>query len=199
MNDHEINSITGGYVNAAPLADIPGVDKAYNELLARIQSLPFVPAGWHDAVDNARKANDNRLWLPRYAIRADAWNHGATSPLLDDVPVWLHDTSAAVAWNKLTDWWTARLQPVLAGWARDHRAVMESANDEAAFWNTLYTVVKPIAVVGDTIIAAPEKVAAVASGVAVGVLKKFWPVLLILVVVGVGALVYKNKLTKATV
>lgn len=198
MLDNEINSTTGGYINAAPLADIPGVDAAYNSLLTRIQALPFVPQEWHANVAKARAANENRLWLPRYAIQASAWAQNKTSPILADVPTWLHDSKNATAWNTLTDWWTARLQPVLAGWARDQKAVMESAQDEASFWNGLYTVVRPVAAVGDAILTAPAKAAEVATGVGLSVLKKFWPLIAVVAVIGIGALVFKNKMMKAT-
>jgi hypothetical protein len=196
LTDNELNATTGGYFNAAPLQDIAGVNDAYAGLLAHVQALPFVPSQWMATVAAESAARNHALWIPRYAIRADAWNQGKLSPLLDDVPEWLHTPEAAKAWNTLTDWWKTRLQPILAGWGKDQAAIMHNANDEAAFWNTVYTTVKPVAVVGDTIIAAPSKVAEVASGITVGVLKKFWPVIAVVVVIGVGAVIFKNKMMK---
>ena len=198
MNDIQINAVTGGYIHAAPLADIPGVNAAYNALLVRVAGLPFVPGDWLETVAKVRADNGNRLWSPRYAIRADAWNQKKTEPLLDDIPEWLKTPAAATAWNKLADWWKTRLQPILAGWARDEKSIMETANDEAVFWNNIYTVVKPVAVVGDAIISAPAKVAEVASTVGLSVIKKFWPLIAVVVVLGVVAIVMKNKLTKVT-
>ena len=198
LTDNQISKATGGYFNVAPLQDIPGVNEAYAGMLARVQALPFVPSDWMATVAAESAARNHALWIPRYAIQAAAWNAGKLTPLLDDVPEWLHTPEAAKAWNTLTDWWKKRLQPILAGWGKDQAAIMNNANDEAAFWNTLYTVVKPVAVVGDAIIAAPGKVAEVASGVGLSILKKFWPLIAVVVVIGVAAVVLKNKAMKVT-
>lgn len=196
LTETELNKTTGGQFNAAPLQDVPGVNAAYAALLARVQALPFVPKNWMALVSAESVARGNALWVPRYAINAASWNAGKLAPLLDAVPEWLHEPGAARAWNTLTDWWKARLQPVLAGWGRDQAHIMDEANIEAAFWDGLYTIVKPGAVVGDAILAAPGKVTDVASGVALTVLKKFWPIIVVVVVISVATVVLKNKAMK---
>ena len=198
LTDTQISTATGGYFNVSPLQDIPGVNEAYAGMLARVQALPFVPSDWMVTVAAESAARNHSLWVPRYAIQPAAWNAGKLTPILDDVPEWLHTPEAAKAWNTLTDWWKKRLQPILAGWGKDQALIMNNANDEAAFWNTLYTVVKPVAVVGDAILATPEKVAGVASGVGLSILKKIWPLIAVVLVIGVAAVVLKNKAMKVT-
>lgn len=198
MDDVALAKQTGGYINAAALSDIPGVAAAAASLLARVAALPFVPKEWLDTVLKAQQEH-NGLWLPRGAIRADAWAQGKSAPLVDDIPTWLsNDASHAIAWNKLSDWWRATLQPILAGWARDQKTLMDEANNNAAFWDSLYKSVQPVAAVGNAILAAPEKVAGVASQVVTGTLKKLWPVLLVAAVGLVVVVVFKNKMMKAS-
>lgn len=193
----QLNVATGGQFNPAPLQDVPGVTTAYAGLLSRVASLPFVPPKWLETVMEEQKAQGG-LWMPRYAIRADAWNQGKSEPLLADVPQWLTDPVNAIAWNKLADWWKATMQPLLSGWARDQQELLTNATENAAFWDGLYSAVKPVAAVGNAILEAPEKVADVASKVVTGTLGKLWPVLLIGAVAVVAALVLKGKLTKVT-
>jgi hypothetical protein len=196
MTTEEIQATTGGYLNVVALQKIPNVAGAFAELLARVQSLPFVPPEWSTLVASAMADyGDEATWQPRYAIRADAWRNNETAPLNDNVPDWLaNDADAAVAWNKLTDWWTAKLQPILGGWARSEAEVLEAANADAQFWNGLYDVVKPVAVVGEVLLEAPAAIAGAASKVVTGTVWKLMPIILIAAVVGVGLLVYKNKM-----
>lgn len=195
MNEAQLMSATGGYVSAAPLQDIPGVKDAVAVLLARVQSLPFVPGDWmKNVVDAMAKGG---IWQPRYAINANAWAQRKSEPVFDDMPNWLkNNPSAAIAWNTLGDWWKVKMQPILAGWAQDQKAIMDAANNDAAFWDGLYAIVKPVAFVGETILAAPEAVAGAASKVITGTLGKLLPVILIGVVIAVAALVYKQKMTR---
>jgi len=191
-----IESLTGGYLNAVKLQDIKGVAPALKELLARVQALPFVPKDWTATVEKYQNES-GQPWQPRYAIRADAWRNQKTGPLLADIPSWLaDDVNAAVAWNKLADWWTEKLQPILAGWARDENVVLDEATNDAAFWNGLYTAVLPVAKVGDAILAAPEAVAGAASKVVTGTFMKLLPAISIVALVAIAVLVYKNKVTK---
>lgn len=193
MNDREINAETGGYINAASLDSVPGIEEAYKQLLSRVASLPFVPSSWLAKVAAARAENGNRLWMPRYAINAIAWRQEKDGPLLGDVPSWLsNDPAAARAWNTLADWWTERMQPILAGWARNQADIMNAANADARFWDTLYVITKPIADVGEAIIAAPEKAGEVISRSVLGALRGLLPVLLIGAVGVVGFLAYKS-------
>lgn len=195
LTDAQLLAETGGYVMPSPLENIPGMRDALATLLSRVQALPFIPSGWTDKVNEAMSKGG--IWQPRYVIQPNAWAQKKTSPVFEDMPKWLKDdANAAIAWNTLTDWWKAKMQPILAGWARDQTAVMNSANDDAAFWNGLYNIVKPVAMVGDAILAAPEAVAGAASKVITGTLGKLLPVILIGVVIAVAALVYKNKMTK---
>src|SRR6185369_10395696 len=128
------------------------------------------------------------------AISPVAWGVNKTEPMLGDIPTWLSsDPNAAAAWNTLCDWWKTRLQPILAGWARSEAETLAAASDDAAFFDRLYLFVKPVAMVGDAILAAPEAIAGAASTVIMGTLKKFWPVLAVVAVIAVGVLVYKNK------
>ena len=197
MTDSDVNKATGGQINGAPLQNIPGVQAAYASLLTRVASLPFVPHDWLKTVMDASAAQGNGLWVPRYAIRADAWNNGKSAPILDDVPAWIaSDPINAIAWNKLADWWKATMQPILSGWARDQQDLLTSATNNAAFWDSLYSSIKPVAALGNAILEAPEQIAGAASNVITGTLGKLLPVLVIAAVLGVALLVYKNKLTK---
>lgn len=194
ITHQQVNIATGGQITPTPSLDIPGVRAAFDELLSRIQALPFVPSDWKATVNMAMKAM-NGTWQPRYAIRADAWRADKTEPMLGDLPPWLvKDNSARIAWNKLGDWWRERLQPLLAGWARDQATLVADAAADADFFNTLYQVVLPVATVGNAIIAAPQKVAEVASRSFMGLVKGLLPVLAVLAVVGVGYVLYKKKL-----
>lgn len=193
MNTQEINVATGGQLTPVGLSDINGVRQAFNELLSRVQALPFVPSNWLTTVQDEVAKSAGAIWQPRYAINAIAWRAGKTEPVLGDTPSWLTgNPQAATAWNKLADWWTERMQPILRGWARDQAEVMNAANADARFWDTLYNSVKPIADLGETIIAAPEKVGEVVSRSFLGALRGFAPVLLIAGAAGVAFLVYKS-------
>jgi hypothetical protein len=197
----EILRATGGYIDAGVLSSVPGVQSAYRDLLARIQALPFVPSSWSDDVKLATtEAGGSQLWLPRLATRQLEWRAGKLAPLNPDVPDWIAGNDANVrAWNMITDWWTERLQPITAGWARDEAATLEAANADARFWNTVYTIAKPIAVVGETILAAPAAVAGAASTVVTGTLRALLPVIIIVGLVAVGVLIYKRKLSAKAV
>lgn len=194
----EIMATTGGYLNASNALAIPGVAAVYGELLQKVQALPFVPAGWISDVRQAMTdAGPSSTWMPRHAIQSSAFKAGKTAPLLEDIPAWLSgDAQAATAWNKLTDWWSDRIMPILAGYGRDQAAIMQSANRDASFWNGLYAIVKPVANVGDAIIAAPEKVGEVVSKSFMGALRGFAPVLIVGALIGAGFLVYKSGLYK---
>lgn len=195
-SQEQIRRQTGGYLNASPLQSVAGVLPVFGELLARVQALPFVPASWTEDVKKAMaQAGDNRLWVPAYAIRVDAWREGKTDPVYPDAPAWLNDPASRTAWNTLVDWWTERLQPILAGWARDEAATLSAANADLRFWSALHAIVKPIAVVGDGIIAAPGVLADGASKAATGALRGLLPVLAIVAALGVAVLVFKSKLT----
>lgn len=192
MNVGELNRTTGGQLTNVAVANVPGMREAFNGLLSRVQALPFVPSDWLAQVNAAMDQNGG-LWQPRYAINAAAWRDGKDSPLLGDVPTWLQNNpEAARAWNTLADWWGERMQPILAGWARNEADVMNAANADAMFWNVLYASVKPAAVVGQGLLDAPEKVGEVASGVVLGTLRGFAPILLIAALVGLGFLAYKS-------
>ena len=189
----EIRQITGGYLSATPLFEVPGARQAFADLLARVQALTFVPAGWTADVQAAMSdADGNAMWQPAPAIVTGAWAAGKTEPLYPDIPGWLTQDQAAVAWNTLCDWWRERMQPILNGWARNEASLLEAANADAAFWNRLYAFVKPVAMVGDAIIAAPEAVGNVVSRSVLGALRGFAPVLIIPAVVGGGYLLHKT-------
>ena len=191
----DVLSRTGGYILATPL-DVPGLMSAYAEMLARVQALPFVPRSWTTDVQGAMAAAGGNLWQPRYALNADAWRRGVLNgPIYPGTPSWLTG-DAAVAWNTLTDWWKERMQPILAGWARDGAALVQAAAGEAKFWDTLYNVTKPIAAVGDVLLAAPKAVAGVAADVITGSIGKLLPVIAIVVVVAVALVMFKNKMGK---
>lgn len=191
----EISQATGGYLNPVPLNDIPGVRAAFDGLLARVQALPFVPSSWSADV-KAAMSESGGTWQPRYAIQTTAWRADKTEPLYPDMPTWItQDQAAAVAWNKLTDWWAERLQPILAGWARSEAEVLNAANADAKFFSGLYTVVAPVAAVGQALLDAPAAAAEVVSTVAGGVLKNLFPVLLVVGVLGIAVLILKNKIT----
>lgn len=194
ITTQQVNVATGGQITPTPSLDIPGVREAFDALLDRIQSLPFVPSDWKATVAMLMR-EDKGTWQPRYAIRADAWRADKTEPMLDNIPSWLvKDNSARVAWNKLVDWWRDRLQPLLAGWARDQATLVADAAADAAFFNTLYQVVLPVATVGNLIIEAPQKVAEVASRTVMGIIKGLLPVIAVVALVGVGYVLYKKKL-----
>lgn len=194
---HDIRTTTGGYINAAPLMAVSGVREAFSELLKRVQALTFVPSDWTSNVNAAMdEAGDGAIWLPAYAIVTDAWRADQTSPLYPETPTWISATpNAPEAWNTLVDWWANRLQPILSGWARDEAETLAAAVHDAAFWNRLYAIVKPVAVVGEVILAAPEAVAGAAADVAGGVFKKLLPVLIVVGVAALAVLIYKRKMT----
>lgn len=190
----QINIATGGQITPTPSLEIPGMRAAFDALLSRIQALPFVPSDWKAMVDMTMREG-NGTWQPRYAIRADAWRADKTEPMLDNIPAWLaQNNSARVAWNKLVDWWRERLQPLLAGWARDQATLVAAAAADAAFFNTLYQVILPVATAGNLIIEAPQKIAEVASRSVMGIVKGLLPVIALLALAGVGYVLYKKKL-----
>ena len=122
LTDAQLLAETGGYVMPSPLENIPGMRDALATLLSRVQALPFIPSGWTDKVNEAMSKGG--IWQPRYVIQPNAWAQKKTSPVFEDMPKWLKDdANAAIAWNTLTDWWKAKMQPILAGWARDQTAV----------------------------------------------------------------------------
>lgn len=186
---------TGGYINQSPLSSIAGVMPAFDELISRVQALPFVPSSWSDDVRKAMSAAGDRLWLPAPVIRVDAWRAGKTEPVYPDTPPWLaNNEDARIAWNTLVDWWGERLQPILAGWARDQQAILTSATNDAKFWSALYEIVRPVAAVGDAIIAAPGAAAEVITKAAGGALKGFLPLILVVGLAAVGLVVFKTKM-----
>lgn len=197
MNADDIRKLTGGYISATPLQNVPGVRAAFDELIARVQALPFVPADWSANVRAAMSQSGEAYpWQPAPAIRLDAWRADKDEPVYPESPAWLvNNPQARRAWNTLCDWWGDRLQPILAGWARDEAATLRAAYDDAAFWNTLYALVRPVAVVGQTILDAPGVVADTANRIGLDMLKKLWPLLAVGAVIAVGVLVYKRKLS----
>jgi hypothetical protein len=199
----EIRRTTGGYLSGTLLLEVPGVRAAFAELLARVQELSFVPAAWTADVQAAMsEAIAGSMWQPAPAIDTHAWAAKKTEPLYSDMPSWItSDQQACVAWNTLCDWWQQRMQPILAGWAHDGASVVKAAAADAVFWNGLYAIVKPIAVVGDVIIEAPEMVGNVVSKMTLGALRGFAPVLVLAAIAGVGYVLwttgtYKKLLPK---
>lgn len=196
-NPNVVLKLTGGYLNSVTLTDIPGVQSAFNELLARIQALPFVPATWSSDVRAMMALEDNKhTWQPQNAVRGDAWLSGKLEPAIAGIPDWLSTPQARKAWGDIADWWRERLMPVLQKWARNEQATMEAAVNDAAFWDGLYKAVKPVAMVGNVILKAPEAAAGAVAGVAGGVLARLFPLIVVVAVIGVAVLIYKNKLTK---
>jgi hypothetical protein len=194
MTSEDTQRRTGGYVGGTTLTAIAGVTSEFNALLERVQGLPFVPSSWASDVKAAMVA-EGGTWQPRYAISPAAWAADKAEPMLSDVPTWLtSDPQAARAWNELTDWWKERLQPILAGWARSEAATLEAANADAKFFNRLYAMVKPIAVVGDIVLEAPAAVAGAASNVVMGTLRAAWPLLLVAALAGLAFLAYKGRI-----
>ena len=176
------NRTTGGQAAYGLQGNVPNVAQAYNALLKRVAALPFVPSSWSASVSGWEAAG--ALWVPRYALRREAWE-ARRAPSMDDilpnVPAWIDTPEKAAAWNRLSDWWRDALDPILSDWASDQAAIMRKAEANAAFWEGLYQVVAPIA-------EAPQRLASAAGdvvgGAASALLSRLWP----LAALGVGAL-----------
>ena len=177
---------TGGALTFGVLENVPGVKEAYAGLLAKVAALPFVPATFQREVSMVMLDNPGAIWVPTYAINAPAWRAGK-DVLLDDCPDWLKEPQIARAWNTLADWWQETMQPLLAGWAKDQSAIMAAAENNAAFWDVLYKSVKPVADLGNIILDAPTTVGGALASSLLNGLKAIAPVL---IVVGVGVIVY---------